>query len=62
MRKVTDFIVKARYVFLTLFVILTIFSLYLGTKVNINEDIKLEKSKQNHQTEQHMEGIFHPHL
>ena len=39
MRKVTDFIVKARYVFLTLFVILTIFSLYLGTKVNINEDI-----------------------
>ena len=39
MRKVTDFIVKARYVFLTLFVILVIFSLYLGTKVNINEDI-----------------------
>lgn len=39
MRKVTDFIVKARYVFLTLFVILAIFSLYLGTKVNINEDI-----------------------
>lgn len=30
---------KARYVFLTLFVILAIFSLYLGTKVNINEDI-----------------------
>lgn len=39
MRKVTDFIVKARYVFLTLFVILAIFSLYLGTKVNINEYI-----------------------
>ena len=39
MRKVTDFIVKARYVFLTLFVIITIFSLYLGTKVNINKDI-----------------------
>ena len=39
MRRVTDFIVKARYVFLTLFVILAIFSLYLGTKVNINEDI-----------------------
>ena len=39
MRKVTDFIVKARYVFLTLFVILAIFSLYLGTKVNINKDI-----------------------
>lgn len=39
MRKVTDFIVKARYAFLILFVILAIFSLYLGTKVNINEDI-----------------------
>ena len=39
MRKVTDFIVKARYVFLTLFVILAIFGLYLETKVNINEDI-----------------------
>ena len=39
MRKITDFIVKGRYVFLTLFVILAIFSLYLGTKVNINEDI-----------------------
>ena len=39
MRKVTDFIVKARYVFLTLFVILAIFSLYFGTKVNINKDI-----------------------
>ena len=39
MRKITNFIVKGRYVFLTLFVILAIFSLYLGTKVNINEDI-----------------------
>ena len=39
MRKITDFIVKGRYAFLTLFVILAIFSLYLGTKVNINEDI-----------------------
>ena len=39
MRKVTDFIVKARYAFLILFVILAIFSLYLETKVNINGDI-----------------------
>ena len=39
MRKVTDFIVKARYAFLILFVILAIFGLYLETKVNINADI-----------------------
>mgnify|MGYP002624116005 CR=1 FL=1 len=39
MRKITDFIVKGRYVFLVLFVVTAIFSLYLSTKVNINEDI-----------------------
>ena len=39
MRKITDFIVKGRYVFLALFMILAIFSLYFSTKVNINEDI-----------------------
>ncbi len=39
MRKITDFIVKGRYAFLTIFIILAIFSLYLSTKVNINEDI-----------------------
>ena len=39
MRKITDFIVKGRYVFLTLFIVGAIFSLYLSTKVNINDDI-----------------------
>lgn len=39
MRKITDFIVKGRYIFLTLFVIAAIFSLYFSGKVNINEDI-----------------------
>ena len=39
MRKITDFVVKGRYVFLALFIIVSIFSLYLSTKVNINEDI-----------------------
>ena len=39
MRKITNFIVKGRYVFLTLFILLAVFSLYLSTKVNINEDI-----------------------
>ncbi len=39
MKKLTDFIVKERYLFLTLFVVLALISLYLGTKVNINEDI-----------------------
>ncbi len=39
MRKITDFIVKGRYVFLAIFIIVAIFSLYLSTKVNINDDI-----------------------
>ena len=39
MKKFTEFIVNKRYVFLILFIIATIFSLYLSTKVNINEDI-----------------------
>ena len=39
MRKITNFIVKGRYVFLILFILLAVFSLYLSTKVNINEDI-----------------------
>ena len=39
MRKITNFIVKGRYVLLTLFILLAVFSLYLSTKVNINEDI-----------------------
>ena len=39
MKKITDFIVKGRYVFLAIFIIAAIFSLYLSSKVNINEDI-----------------------
>ena len=39
MRKITDFIVRLRYLFLVLFIILGIFCLYLSTKVEINEDI-----------------------
>ena len=39
MRKITDFIVKGRYVFLLLFTVAAVFSLYLSTKVNINDDI-----------------------
>ena len=39
MRKITDFIVKGRYVFLAIFIIAAIFSLYLSNKVNINDDI-----------------------
>ena len=39
MKKITDFIVKGRYFFLALFMILAVFCLFLSTKVNINEDI-----------------------
>ncbi len=39
MRKITDFIVKGRYIFLIIFIVITGFSLFLSTKVNINEDI-----------------------
>ncbi len=39
MKKITDFIVNKRYFILITFIILSIFSLYLGTKVNINHDI-----------------------
>ena len=39
MRKITDFIVKGRYVFLLLFIVAAVFSIYLSTKVNINDDI-----------------------
>ncbi len=39
MRKITDFIVKGRYIFLALFIIIAGFSLYLSTKVTINDDI-----------------------
>ena len=39
MKKITNLIVNGRYVFLTLFIIVACFSLYLSTKVNINEDI-----------------------
>ena len=39
MKKITNFIVKGRYFFLTLFIILAGVGLFLSTKVNINEDI-----------------------
>ncbi len=39
MRKITDFMVKGRYVFLALFFMMALFSLYLSTKVTINEDM-----------------------
>lgn len=39
MKRLTDFIVKGRYVFLAIFTVLAGVSLYLSTKVNINEDI-----------------------
>ncbi len=39
MRKITDFIVKGRYVFLAIFILAAFFSLYLSKKVNINDDI-----------------------
>ena len=39
MKKITDFIVKERYLFLILFIILAGVCLFLSTKVNINEDI-----------------------
>ena len=39
MRRITDFMVKYCYVFLITFILLSGISLYLATKVNINEDI-----------------------
>ena len=39
MRKITDYIVKFRYLFLIIFVVLAIFNIYLMRKVNINDDI-----------------------
>lgn len=39
MRKVTDFIVEKRNYILIIFIILSFISLYIGTKVNINNDI-----------------------
>ncbi len=39
MRKITDFMVEKRYIFLSLFIVLSGICLYLSTKVNINDDI-----------------------
>lgn len=39
MKKITDFIVEKRNIFLIIFIIFAIISLYLSTKVKINEDI-----------------------
>ena len=39
MKKITDFIVKFRYPFLVIFILLACICLYLQTRVNINDDI-----------------------
>lgn len=39
MKKITDFIVEKRYYILISFIILSLVSLYIGTKVEINDDI-----------------------
>ena len=39
MKRITDFIVKYRNIFLVLFILLSMFCLYLSKKVNINDDI-----------------------
>ena len=39
MRKVTDFVIEKRNYVLTIFIILSVVSLYLSTKVNINYDL-----------------------
>lgn len=39
MKKITDFIVEKRNIFLVIFIVLAGVSLYFSTKVNINEDI-----------------------
>ena len=39
MKRITDVIVKGRYFFLSLFIVLAIVSLFLIPKVNINDDI-----------------------
>ena len=39
MKKITDFIVRFKYIFLIIFVVFGLFSLYLSTKVKINDDI-----------------------
>lgn len=39
MRKVTDFIIEKRNYVLTIFIILSVVSLYLSTKVHINYDL-----------------------
>ena len=39
MRKITDFIIEKRNYVLTIFIILSLFCLYLSTKVNINYDL-----------------------
>ena len=39
MRKITDFIIEKRNYVLTIFIILSVVSLYLSTKVHINYDL-----------------------
>lgn len=42
MRKITNFIVEKRNYILIIFIVLSFVSLYIGTKVNINNDMKYE--------------------
>jgi len=60
MRRITDFIVKHRIMFLIIFIILSLFSIYLNTKVNINEDILkyLPKTSETKQGKDIMEDDF----
>ena len=60
MRRFTDFIVKHRIVILIVFIIFSLFSIYLNTKVNINEDILkyLPKSSETKQGKDIMEEGF----
>ena len=60
MRKVTNFIIKHRIIILILFIIFSIFNLYLSRKVNINEDVLkyLPKSSETKQGKDIMEENF----
>ena len=60
MKRITDFIVKYRIMFLVIFAILAIFNIYLSTKVNINEDVLkyLPESSETKQGKDIMEEDF----
>ena len=60
MKRITDFIVKYRIMFLIIFIILALFNIYLSTKVNINEDVLkyLPKTSETKQGKDIMESDF----